>query len=134
MSIPDEDFDVDFEIPDVDAAPTPESRFYGQQTAMPAPKIENARIWLWQCLAPIASLMGDSAVNIVRQGKSMPMALIARELLRHYYQMYYHPKFNPTLEGVESCDMDKFLDLICDHVSVRKTVAQAEIELARQRG
>lgn len=133
-SAADDDLDLELDIPDVDTQPTPESKFYSQQTAPPAPKIENARIWLWQCLAPIASLMGTSDIKITKDGQPVTMALISRELLRHYYLMYYFPKFEPTIEGAVPCDMDKFLDMICEHSSITKTTAQAIIELGRQRG
>lgn len=110
-----------------------ESQFYLEQTAGGAAKILNARYWLYSELAVYTSLAKYSHLQFynIAMNNRFPATLqvIARELLRHYHYMHYHPRFHHSIEGRPRCDMDKYLDKVMQHEEIVKTIKQAQSEL-----
>jgi len=113
----------DLGIVDPFAGDTPERNFYNYLTGEKHPKLYNCEYWLRHQLAVYTYLQDEKHLLTTKAAGAtrikVSMQELCRALLEYYFQMFHLARFMRT-DGRPACDMDKVLDLVMAHESIKK--------------
>lgn len=119
--------DIDLGITPEPAA-TPELGFFNEFTLGKYPKIYNVQHWLKHQLFVYTSLLENNWIMTKPSGVSrqqVSLKEVTRAVLAYYFQMAYLPRFvnERAKEQGKLVDLEKFLDLVMEHPSIQKLIA-----------